>query len=201
MLSTIRHHKDDGPVTYQYDVLRIEKIKNRKLWSRYVHRKKEIREENCGHDNERLLFHGSPFVPRIVDRGFDERHAYIGGMFGAGIYFAENSSKSNQYIYGLAGGTGTGCTRHKEKWCSTCERKLLLCRVCLGKSHFQLASSKLAHAPPGHHSVCGRPSQGGLVYPEYVVYRGEQAYPEYIITYKLLVGSEFANSVQQQDAP
>ena len=53
-------------------------------------------------------------------------------------------------------------------------RQILLCRVCLGKSHFQLASSKLAHAPPGHHSVCGRPSQGGLVYPEYVVYRGEQ---------------------------
>ncbi len=56
----------------------------------------------------------------------------------------------------------------------TYKRQILLCRVCLGKSHFQLSSSKLAHAPPGHHSVCGRPSQGGLVYPEYVVYRGEQ---------------------------
>ena len=29
----------------------------------------------------------------IVQKGFDERHAYIGGMFGAGIYFAEHSSK------------------------------------------------------------------------------------------------------------
>jgi tankyrase len=34
--------------------------------------------------------------------------------------------------------------------------------------------------------VIGRPSQGGLVYPEYVIYRGEQAYPEYSITYNLL---------------
>lgn len=33
---------------------------------------------------------------------------------------------------------------------------------------------KMAHAPPGHHSVIGRPSVGGLFYPEYVVYRGEQ---------------------------
>ena len=32
----------------------------------------------------------------------------------------------------------------------------------------------MAHAPPGHHSVVGRPSVGGLSFPEYVVYRGEQ---------------------------
>lgn len=33
---------------------------------------------------------------------------------------------------------------------------------------------KMAHAPPGHHSVIGRPSAGGLHFAEYVVYRGEQ---------------------------
>lgn len=27
---------------------------------------------------------------------------------------------------------------------------------------------------------------GGLHFPEYVVYRGEQAYPEYLITYQLV---------------
>ena len=32
----------------------------------------------------------------------------------------------------------------------------------------------MAHAPPGHHSVVGKPNSGGLSYPEYVVYRGEQ---------------------------
>lgn len=45
---------------------------------------------------------------------------------------------------------------------------------------------KMAHAPPGHHSVAGRPSAGGLYFPEYVVYRGEQAYPEYFITYRIV---------------
>lgn len=53
-------------------------------------------------------------------------------------------------------------------------RQLLLCRVCLGRSFVLLSAMKMAHAPPGHHSVAGRPSQGGLCFPEYVVYRGEQ---------------------------
>ena len=39
---------------------------------------------------------------------------------------------------------------------------------------FLIPPSQMAHAPPGHHSVVGRPSSGGLCYPEYVVYRGEQ---------------------------
>lgn len=60
-----------------------------------------------------FLFLGSPFINAIIHKGFDERHAYIGGMFGAGIYFAENSSKSNQYVYGIGG--GTGCPTHKDR--------------------------------------------------------------------------------------
>ena len=51
---------------------------------------------------------------------------------------------------------------------------MLLCRVALGKSFLQFNAMKMAHAPPGHHSVVGRPSVGGLSFPEYVVYRGEQ---------------------------
>jgi len=70
---------------------------------------------------------------------------------------------------------------------------MLLCRVCLGRSFLQSNASKLAHAPPGHHSVIGRPSQGGLAYPEYVIYRGEQAYPEYCITYKIYNSIENEN--------
>ena len=49
-----------------------------------------------------------------------------------------------------------------------------MCRTTLGKSFLQFSAMKMAHAPPGHHSVVGRPSAGGLCFPEYVVYRGEQ---------------------------
>uniref|UniRef100_A0A674E9X1 Poly [ADP-ribose] polymerase n=1 Tax=Salmo trutta TaxID=8032 RepID=A0A674E9X1_SALTR len=185
--STIREHQDGGNaggVFSRYNILKIQKVVNKKLRERYSHRQKEIADENHNHHNERMLFHGSPFINAIIHKGFDERHAYIGGMFGAGIYFAENSSKSNQYVYGIGG--GTGCPTHKDRSCYVCHRQLLFCRVTLGKSFLQFSAMKMAHAPPGHHSVIGRPSVNGLAYAEYVIYRGEQAYPEYLITYQIL---------------
>lgn len=184
--ATVREHRDNGyagGVFVRYNILKMEKVRNGKLLERYCHRRKEVAEENDQQCNERMLFHGSPFINAIVQKGFDERHAYIGGMFGAGIYFAENSSKSNQYVYGTCG--GTGCPLHKDRSCYLCHRQMLLCRVTLGKSFLQFSAMKMAHAPPGHHSVIGRPSVGGLSYPEYVIYRGEQAYPEYLISYQI----------------
>ncbi|XP_014351008.1 poly [ADP-ribose] polymerase tankyrase-1 isoform X3 [Latimeria chalumnae] len=187
MQSTIREHRDGGNaggIFNRYNIIRIQKVVNKKLRERYCHRQKEVAEENHNHHNERMLFHGSPFINAIIHKGFDERHAYIGGMFGAGIYFAENSSKSNQYVYGIGG--GTGCPTHKDRSCYICHRQMLFCRVTLGKSFLQFSTMKMAHAPPGHHSVIGRPSVNGLAYAEYVIYRGEQAYPEYLITYQIL---------------
>ncbi|XP_048382758.1 poly [ADP-ribose] polymerase tankyrase-1 isoform X1 [Stegostoma tigrinum] len=187
MQSTIREHRDGGTaggVFNRYNIIKIQKVVNKKLRERFVHRQKEVAEENHNHHNERMLFHGSPFINAIIYKGFDERHAYIGGMFGAGIYFAENSSKSNQYVYGIGG--GTGCPTHKDRSCYICHRQMLFCRVTLGKSFLQFSAMKMAHAPPGHHSVIGRPSVNGLAYAEYVIYRGEQAYPEYLITYQIL---------------
>uniref|UniRef100_A0A8C7IGD4 Poly [ADP-ribose] polymerase n=1 Tax=Oncorhynchus kisutch TaxID=8019 RepID=A0A8C7IGD4_ONCKI len=187
MQSSIREHRDGGNaggVFSRYNVIKIQKVVNKKLRERYTHRQKEISDENHNHHNERMLFHGSPFINAIIHKGFDERHAYIGGMFGAGIYFAENSSKSNQYVYGIGG--GTGCPTHKDRSCYLCHRQMLFCRVTLGKSFLQFSAMKMAHAPPGHHSVIGRPSVNGLAYAEYVIYRGEQAYPEYLITYQIL---------------
>lgn len=187
MQASIRAHRDHAGGNYShYNVVRIQKIVNGRLWERYQHRRREVADE-AGSANERMLFHGSPFINAIVQKGFDERHAYIGGMFGAGIYFAEHSSKSNQYVYGFGG--GSGCPAHKDRSCYVCHRQMLLCRVTLGRGFQLLSAMKMAHAPPGHHSVAGKPSQGGLCYPEYVIYRGEQAYPEFLITY-LLVNTE-----------
>uniref|UniRef100_A0A5S6QKX3 Poly [ADP-ribose] polymerase n=1 Tax=Trichuris muris TaxID=70415 RepID=A0A5S6QKX3_TRIMR len=187
MQSTIVQHQSAacaGGLFFKYSVVKVDKVFNRRLWEKYIRRRDDVAEENSGQHNEKLLFHGSPFVHAIVQKGFDERHAYIGGMFGAGIYFAEHSSKSNQYVHGIGG--GTGCLAHKDKSCYVCLRYLLLCRVTLGKTFVHSAAMKLAHAPPGHHSILGRPSTAGLAYPEYVIYRGEQAYPEYLITYQIV---------------
>ncbi|XP_028966676.1 poly [ADP-ribose] polymerase tankyrase-1 [Galendromus occidentalis] len=187
MQETIRDHVDGGQaggVFSRYNILKVQKVRNRRLFKKYCHRRKEVAEENHSNANERMLFHGSPFVAAIVQKGFDERLSYIGGMFGAGIYFAENSSKSNQYVYGYCG--GSGCPAHKNRSCYQCPRQMLMCRVTLGKAFLQFSAMKVAHAPPGHHSVIGKPSLGGLQFAEYVVYRGEQAYPEYLITYQIV---------------
>ena len=58
--------------------------------------------------------------------------------------------------------------------CFLTGRQLLLCRVALGKPFYQFSAVKMAHAPPGHHSVIGRPSSERLSFAEYVMYRGEQ---------------------------
>ncbi|XP_057306768.1 poly [ADP-ribose] polymerase tankyrase-2-like [Hydractinia symbiolongicarpus] len=195
MQSTIVEHKDGGVaggVFSRYFELKIERVINQRLWDRYAYQRKQVADSNHNHPNERMLFHGSPFVNAIVQKGFDERHAYIGGMFGAGIYFAEHSSKSNQYVFGIGG--GSGCPLHKDRSCYDCKRQIVLCRVTLGKPFFQFTAMKMAHAPPGHHSVIGRPNNGGLCYPEYVVYRGEQSYPEYLITYKIARPTSFVSS-------
>ena len=41
---------------------------------------------------------GSAFINAILQKGFDERHAYIGGMFGAGENFFLSKQ---QHVYGV----------------------------------------------------------------------------------------------------
>lgn len=41
----------------------------------------------------------------------------------------------------------------------------------------------MAHSPPGHHSVIGQPRAGGLNYPEYVIYRGEQVSSSFMFNF------------------
>ena len=40
---------------------------------------------------------GSAFINAILQKGFDERHAYIGGMFGV----SENVFSNQQHVYGI----------------------------------------------------------------------------------------------------
>ena len=49
--------------------------KNHKILLNLFFRKDEVKEENHGAANERMLFHGSPFIQAIIQKGFDERHA------------------------------------------------------------------------------------------------------------------------------
>ncbi|CAB3380430.1 Hypothetical predicted protein [Cloeon dipterum] len=114
---------------------KIYRINHPEIWKKYVERKKEIAaevvDENETFVKELRLYHGSPYVEKIVAEGFriDESK---NGHFGRGIYFAEDSSKSNYYTLG---GSGNPCPVHKTYTCGECERKMLLCIVALGKQH------------------------------------------------------------------
>ncbi|EFC38379.1 hypothetical protein NAEGRDRAFT_73830 [Naegleria gruberi] len=72
--------------------------------------------------NEKYLWHGTKpeYVQAITEHGSDERVASLSGLFGAGIYFAEYCSKSDQY-----------CTPDSNN-----EFTILLCRVVLGKQTY-----------------------------------------------------------------
>ncbi|KAF4528032.1 hypothetical protein B566_EDAN002215 [Ephemera danica] len=80
------------------------------------------------------------------------------------VYFADKADKSNSYV---GAGNAAG------------EFQMMLCRVALGKVHDCPQNKTFSHAPPGCHSVCG-----GTTTKEYIVYRGEQAFPGFLITYK-----------------
>ena len=101
------------------EISRIIRIQNPLLWIRYKQRRDMILNEIKGKQikispeaftapatepavNEYLLYHGlnENFITGITKFGFDPRFCSLKGMFGAGLYFADNSSKANQYCHG-----------------------------------------------------------------------------------------------------
>lgn len=177
--SIVPHEGDFGGLFSTYEILSIEYILHEKIWSRYRSYCQYISPQR----NEKLLFHGSMSIDEIQYKGFDERHAQSDGMFGAGIYFAEHSSKSNQYVFGF----GKGCLRHNDKSCYECERKMIYAQVALGRVlESRETLPHLSHAPPDYNSVKGNPDKiEGLNYPEYAIYSGYQAYPLFVIRYRI----------------
>lgn len=184
MFSTIREHNGELCGRFSsYDIISIERILNQVAWTNYKMECEKLRQINHGDANERLLFHGSTKSDFIVVQGFDERLASPDNMFGAGIYFAKHSSKSNQYTFPFR----KGCDEHQDKTCFKCVRKMIYSQVALGKSLEVKAALQTAHAPPGYNSVTAVPEiTTNLSFPECVIYRGEQAYPLYRITYRIV---------------
>ncbi|XP_059472513.1 uncharacterized protein LOC132194931 [Neocloeon triangulifer] len=70
--------------------------------------------------------------------------------------------------------------------CELCVRSIILGRVTLGK--MMTASKATPHPPPqGYDSVYGKPLKHFLRYPEYVIYKEDQVYPEFLIHYRAIL--------------
>ena len=61
---------------------------------------KTLNRNLAGEINECYLFHGtkSDIIDAIEQNGFDFRISGENGMFGKGVYFAESSTKADQYV-------------------------------------------------------------------------------------------------------
>jgi len=116
------------------------------------------------------------------------------------------SSKSNQYTLDGFEDSSAICSPHGAKLCCWCIRKMLVCRVALGKQ-FEATEPMpgIWQAPNNCHSVVAYPEAGFLTYPEFVVYNAHQvdttfislvfpfltlfvslqAYPGYLVEYKI----------------
>jgi len=149
-------------------VNRVYRNQNKNLWSWYYLKKKDIAVRNGGDANERILYHGSRAnaCDVILRDGFDIRVAAMTGAIGAGIYFATHSSTSTGYCTAAHG-----------------YMQMMVCRVTLGdctpgRHGLRRPPPKNASKPDIlHDSVSG----SGM----YVVFDNYQAYPEYLIEFKL----------------
>eukprot|EP00440_Ansanella_granifera_P057865 gb/GFBE01062726.1/.p1 GENE.gb/GFBE01062726.1/~~gb/GFBE01062726.1/.p1 ORF type:complete len:967 (+),score=200.09 gb/GFBE01062726.1/:1-2901(+) len=130
--------------------------------------------------NEFLFFHGAtPHVADLIaENHFDISFASKDGMFGAGLYFAEASSKSDEY------------TKPNEHG----EFPLIIVRVILGRPNYVDAPKPfddpgrraLEHScmSGSFHSVIGDRIKVSNTYREMVVYDHYQCYPHFILWYR-----------------
>mmetsp|Transcript_64698 Transcript_64698/g.140962 ORF Transcript_64698/g.140962 Transcript_64698/m.140962 type:complete len:452 (+) Transcript_64698:48-1403(+) len=132
---------------------------------------------------EELLLHGTTEPRQIAELGFDERCARASGLYGQGVYFAENSCKCFQYTDGA-------------------ERCIILSRVALGDPYYTACELQGLKRPPHrrperltpsfHKSVvanAGICNGFGLSqhqqHREFVLFDGRQAYPDLAIFFTI----------------
>jgi poly [ADP-ribose] polymerase len=125
------------------------------------------------------LFHGSgpQNILGICKRGLLMRPpgVYItGSMFGNGLYFADQSSKSEQYAFGrFGGGGGRGDTFF-----------MFVADVALGKiKKYQSSQSNLDRPPSGYNSVQGEKGSY-LLHNEFIIYDVHQHILQYLVEFK-----------------
>jgi hypothetical protein len=185
-----------------FRVTRLERVENVTLWLNYQRQKTALRERMLYHGhapvqlhtdhlvgervvdaeiNEFGLWHGTK--PEVADilatAGFDERVADLRGLYGAGSYFADTMCKSNQYSTQV-NAAGEHC--------------MLYCRVTMGSAFKTAQTHQNLRRPEDNPATPGAPfdsifaetgvaNRGHQAHNEFVVFRHDQVYPEYIVWY------------------
>jgi poly [ADP-ribose] polymerase len=133
---------------------------------------------SCGNIKE--LFHGTRTanMPGILSTHLrlpnQLKGVHItGAMFGSGLYFADQSTKSSQYSCSRFGGT---TNKYKTSF-------MFLVEVALGKIKEEEYSKYYSEAPRGYNSVKGVAGRS-LLHNEYIIYKEDQQQLKYIIEFE-----------------
>lgn len=197
-----------GPAA-RFQVVQVQQNCNPKLWENYVRARNDIAakmgdapihscktseclsamggEEFLGpletKANEFYLFHGTKpsACDSICKSDFMVRMAgaNAGTLYGPGIYFAECSSKSDEYASDDPNGIYSGLYA------------MLLCRVTCGRMlytdevHPKVDDIvRKCTATDENDAVLGDREKARGTYREFIVFKNDQAYPAYVVIYK-----------------
>ncbi|XP_026865825.2 poly(ADP-ribose) polymerase family member 14-related sequence 1 [Electrophorus electricus] len=159
--------------TCNKNVIKIERIQNPGIWKNYQNNKTIMEHKNKHQNNEKRLFHGTrpDSKVHINMRGFNRSYAGLNAAaFGKGTYFALNASYSAQPTYSVPDQQG--------------QRHMYLCRVLTGDytvgNHSMIVPPpKTANSTDLYDTVVDNTSAPTI----FVVFRDDNAYPEYLITF------------------
>jgi hypothetical protein len=148
--------------------------------------------------NELLLFHGTKpsSADLICSNGFkiDLAGSKSGTLYGNGVYFAEKSSKSDEYAEDDMDGTYSGLYA------------MLLCRVTCGKVFYndqvrpdpEDCRRQCVGPTAKYNCVLGDREKARGTYREFIIYDQAQAYPEFLIIYRRDSAASFISATPSQ---
>jgi len=180
-MSSIEYHKVADlfyiSIPQKAQIVAIEKILNFNLRRNWQHELKNVQDANNNVQMKytRLLFHGTGGCdPRVIyegDKGFLINFA-SDGLWGRGVYFAQDAIYSHKYTYRLPSGS----------------RKMILAEVITGDGITLEEDRTIRVPPPKDESgkkqfdcVIGMRHETFI----YICYDNGRAYPTYVIEYKM----------------
>ncbi|CAB3360007.1 Hypothetical predicted protein [Cloeon dipterum] len=174
------------------EIQRMVKLFDINQWRCFSKRRTEVGQELGGSNfNQKFLFLTSPYVDQISVYGIDMARDAIDGTFGHGIYLTQSALNASRYAFN----SKTGCSAHQLTKCMTCTRKMIVCKVVLGKSYNSAGKVNHSELPRGYHSVQGlikgHPSDVFVVYDTYQII--PTFYVEFTTSFKPREGQPHSN--------
>ncbi|XP_039179733.1 protein mono-ADP-ribosyltransferase PARP14-like isoform X1 [Crotalus tigris] len=157
-----------------FTIEKIERVQNPYLWQAYQVKKKQIDTQNGHGNNEKTLFHGTPFstVVPIYQTGFNRSYAgKNAASIGNGTYFAISSNYSAQDVFSKPDPNG-----RKYMYVA----RVLTGDYCIGRRGQIIPPSKNNGGFDLYNSVTDSMNRPSM----FVIFHDAQAYPEYLITFR-----------------